>query len=98
MASYDFKKKTLPSLIRIGIGLGIGAIVIILTQGIFFDKISILQSIDQLTVDLRYQNRYQQSQPRDLKDNGNVVIVSISDDDLKAMPRAFPFPATTMPI
>jgi adenylate cyclase len=92
MASYDFKKKTLPSLIRIGIGLGIGAIVIALTQGIFFNKIGILQSIDQLTVDLRYQNRYQQSQPRDLKDNGNVVIVSISDDDLKAMPRAFPFP------
>ncbi len=92
MASYDFKKKTLPTLIRIAIGLGIGAIVIVLTQGIFFDKIGILQSIDQLTVDLRYQNRYQQSQPRALKDNGNVVIVSISDDDLKAMPRAFPFP------
>jgi adenylate cyclase len=92
MSSYDFKKKTLPALIRIGIGLGIGAIVIVLTQGIFFDKIGILQSIDQLTIDLRYQNRYQQSQPRALKDNGNVVIVSISDDDLKAMPRAFPFP------
>ncbi len=92
MASYDFKNKTLPVLIRIGIGLGIGAIVIVLTQGIFFDKIGILQSIDQLTVDLRYQNRYQQTQPRDLKDNGNVVIVSISDDDLKAMPRSFPFP------
>ena len=92
MASYDFKKKILPSLIRIGIGLGIGAIVIILTQGILFNKIGILQSIDQLTIDLRYQNRYQQSQPRDLKDNGNVVIVSISNDDLKAMPRAFPFP------
>ena len=92
MASYDFKRKTLPTLIRIGIGLGIGAIVIVLTQGLFFDKIGILQSIDELTVDLRYQNRYRQSQPRDLKDNGNVVIVSISDDDLKAMPRAFPFP------
>jgi len=92
MASYDFKKKTLPTLIRLGIGLGIGVIVIVLTQGIFFDKIGLLQSIDQLTVDLRYQNRYQQSQPRDLKDNGNVVIVSISDDDLKAMPRSFPFP------
>lgn len=92
MASYDFKKKTLPFLIRIGVGLGIGAIVILITQGIFFDKIGILQSIDQLTVDLRYQNRYQRTEPRDLKDSGNVVIVSISDDDLKAMPRAFPFP------
>lgn len=92
MASYDFKKKTLPILIRIGIGLGIGAIVIVLTQGIIFDKIGILQSVDQLTIDLRYQNRYQQSQPRNLKDQGNVVIVSISDDDLKALPRTFPFP------
>lgn len=92
MASYDFKKNTLPVLIRIGIGLGIGAVVITLTQGIFFDKIGFLQSIDQLTVDLRYQNRYERSEPRNLKDNGNVVIVSISDEDLKAMPDAFPFP------
>ena len=92
MASFNFKKKTLPTLIRIGIGLGIGAIVVVLTQGIFFNKIGFLQSIDQLTTDLRYQNRYQNSTPRDLKDNGNVVIVSISDDDLKAMPRSFPFP------
>ncbi|HEY6953526.1 MAG TPA: CHASE2 domain-containing protein [Bacteroidota bacterium] len=92
MASYDFKKKTLPFLIRIGIGLGIGAIVIVITQGIFFDKIAILQSIDQLTVDLRYQNRYQRNEPRNLKDSGNVVIVSISNEDLKAMPRTFPFP------
>ncbi len=92
MASYNFKKKILPVLIRIGIGLGIGVIVVVLTQGILFDKIGFLQSIDQLTIDLRYQARYQQSQPRDLKDQGNVVIVSISDDDLKSMPRNFPFP------
>ena len=92
MASYDFKKKTLPFLIRIGIGLGIGIIVILLTQGILFDKIGFLDSIDELTVDLRYQNRYERTEPRDLKDNGNVVIVQISDEDLKAMPRSFPFP------
>ena len=92
MASYDFKKKTLPTLIRSAIGIGIGLIVILLTQGIFFDKIAILQNVDDLTIDLRYQNRYERTEPRNLKDNGNVVIVSISDKDLKAMPRAFPFP------
>ncbi len=92
MASYDFKKKTLPILIRIVVGLGIGGIVVLLTQGVLFDKFGFLQSIDHLTIDLRYQMRYQQSQPRDLKDQGKVVIVSISDDDLKAMPRTFPFP------
>ncbi len=92
MASYSFKKKILPVLIRIATGLGIGAIVVVVTQGILFDKIGFLQSIDQLTIDLRYQARYQQSQPRDLKNQGNVVIVSISDEDLKAMPQAFPFP------
>ena len=92
MTSYDFKKKVLPILIRIGIGLGIGLIVLLLTQGIVFDKIAFLDNIDQLSVDLRYQNRFAKTEPRDLKNQGNVVIVQISDDDLKAMPRSFPFP------
>jgi adenylate cyclase len=92
MTSYDFKKKVLPILIRAGIGLGLGIVVIVLTQGIFFDKISILENVDQLTTDLRYQNRYERNEPRDLTKNGNVVIVGISDEDLKSMPRNFPFP------
>jgi adenylate cyclase len=92
MTSYDFKKKLLPILIKVGIGLGIGVIVVVLTQGIFFDRIAALENIDQLTIDLRYQNRFDRSDPRDLKKDGNVVIVSISDEDLKAMPRNFPFP------
>ena len=92
MNSHDFKKKVLPVLIRVGIGLGIGVLVVILTLGLFFDKIAVLENIDQLTVDLRYQSRYERSEPRDLTNKGNVVIVGISDDDLKSMPRNFPFP------
>lgn len=92
MNSHDFKKKVLPVLIRVGIGLGIGVLVAILTLGLFFDKIAVLENIDQLTVDLRYQSRYKRSEPRDLTNKGNVVIVGISDDDLKSMPRNFPFP------
>ena len=75
------------------IGLGIGLFVITIGQGWLFE-LNFLKNIDLLTIDLRYQSRYERTeQTRDLKKNGDVVIVSISDEeDLKALPEPFPFP------
>ena len=92
MTSYEFKKKILPILIRLAIGIGIGVFVVVIGQGWLFE-LNFLKNIDLLTIDLRYQSRYErEGQTRDVKDGGNVVIVSISDDDLKALPEPFPFP------
>ncbi|MGB2867783.1 MAG: CHASE2 domain-containing protein [Bacteroidota bacterium] len=94
MTSYDFKKKFLPLLIKLGIGLGIGLFVVIVTQGWFFE-LTFLKNIDLLTVDIRYQSRYEredEATQNRMKNNGDVVIVGISDEDLKAMPEKFPFP------
>jgi hypothetical protein len=87
MTSYEFKKRILPILVKISIGLGIGFFVIILGQGWLFE-LSFLKNIDLLTIDLRYQSRYERIEPiRNLVKNGDVVIVSISDEeDLKALP------------
>lgn len=94
MFSSGIMKKLLPVLTKVGIGLGIGLFVVILTEGWFFE-IGFLKNIDLLTVDIRYQRRYDgldaAAQDR-LKNTGDVVIVGISDEDLKAMPRTFPFP------
>lgn len=92
MASFNFKKKIFPLLVRIGAGLGIGLFVLVLTHG-WFAEIGFLKNIDLLTTDLRYQSRYQhQSNDRDLEKSGDVVLVGISDDDLKAFVDPFPFP------
>jgi adenylate cyclase len=93
MTSYEFKKKILPMIVKILIGLGIGLFVIMIGQGWLFE-LNFLKNIDLLTIDLRYQSRYErEGQTRDLKNEGNVVIVSISDEeDLKALPEPFPFP------
>jgi adenylate cyclase len=92
MASFNFKKKILPLLIKIGVGLGIGLFVIVIAQGWLFE-IGFLKNIDLLTTDLRYQSRYQhQANERDLEKSGDVVLVGISDDDLKAFTDPFPFP------
>ncbi len=91
MTSYDFKKKILPHLIRLAVGLGIGLFIIVLGQGWLFE-LGFLKDIELLTLDVRYQGRYERTeQARDLKKDGDVVIVSISDDDLKAL-GPFPFP------
>ncbi|MBI3005867.1 MAG: CHASE2 domain-containing protein, partial [Ignavibacteriales bacterium] len=92
MASYDFKKKYLPVLKKIGIGLGIGVFVILLTQEYFFEEITFLKNVDLLTIDYRYQGRYEGSELYGQKLDKDVVIVGISDDDVKAMPHRFPFP------
>ncbi len=90
MASYDFKKKVLPHLIKLGISLGIGLLVVFFTH---FVEIDLLSKIDLLTVDYRFQSRYESDGPlKDLFRSGEVVIVSITDEDLKALPEQFPFP------
>lgn len=93
MTSYEFKRKILPLLVKLSIGLGIGVFVIIIGQGWLFE-LNFLKNIELLTIDLRYQSRYERTeQTRDLKSNGDVVIVSISDEeDLKALQEPFPFP------
>jgi len=92
MTSYEFKRKILPILVKLSIGLGIGIFVIIIGQGWLFE-LNFLKNIDLLTIDLRYQSRYERAeQTRDLKKDGDVVIVGISDDDLKAFIEPFPFP------
>ncbi|MGD0589230.1 MAG: adenylate/guanylate cyclase domain-containing protein [Bacteroidota bacterium] len=92
MASYEFKKKILPLLLRTAIGLGIGVFVVVLGQGWLFE-LNFLKNIDLLTIDFRYQSKYErEAQQRDLSKDGNVVIIGISDEDLKALPEPFPFP------
>ncbi len=92
MTSYAFKKKIIPMLIKVAIGLGIGVFVVILGQGWLFE-LTFLKNIDLLTIDLRYQSKYErEALRRDLSKDGNVVIVGISDEDLVALPESFPFP------
>jgi adenylate cyclase len=92
MASYEFKKNILPLLIKTAIGLGIGVFVVILGQGWLFE-LNFLKNIDLLTIDFRYQSKYErEAQRRDLRKDGNVVIIGISDEDLLALPEPFPFP------
>jgi adenylate cyclase len=93
MASRAFKKTALPIIIRIGIGLGVGALVVMVS---LWDP-DFLKKIDYMTIDYRFQNRYDRiGDYRAYRDafwqRSNVVIVGISDDDLKAMPDRFPFP------
>jgi adenylate cyclase len=92
MTSYEFKKTVLPVLTKFLIGIGIGAFVIVIGQGWLFE-LNFLKNIDLLTVDLRYQSRYERAgQTRDLMNTGDVVIVGISDDDRQALLQPFPFP------
>jgi adenylate cyclase len=91
MTFYDFKKRILPYLVKLAIGLGIGLFIVIIGQGWLFE-LAFLKNIELLTIDVRYQGRYERAeQTRDMKKDGDVVIVSVSDDDLKAL-GPFPFP------
>lgn len=95
MASYSFKKNVLPLLNKIGIGLGIGALVVLLTQDFLFE-IDFVKKIDYLTIDYRSQLRHERlkesGQLKDVKSLGDVVIVGIDETDSKTLPEAFPFP------
>ena len=93
MTGYEFNKKILPFLSRIGIGIGIALIVIVLTYVLDID---FLKKVELLTLDYRYQARYDRlveaNEVKDFADSGKVIIIGISDEDSKAMPEAFPFP------
>jgi len=91
MTSLEFRKKVLPHLLKIGIGLGIGLLMIVLTQPYFF-TIPFLQDIEHLASDMRFEWRYHNSEQKDIGATGDVVIVGISDKDLESMPDKFPFP------
>ena len=91
MTSYEFKTKVVPQLIKVAIGLGIGLVVIVLTQGWLFE-IGFLKNVEGLTIDYRHQSSYDAEIAAGFKDRSDVVIVKISDEDLKAMPEPFPFP------
>jgi adenylate cyclase len=90
MTLFEFKKRFLPTIVRTGIGLGLGIFVILITQDYLFE-VGLLKEIDLLTVNYRFQSRGPLSE-RNVKETGDVVIVSIDDEDLKAMPERFPFP------
>lgn len=93
MTGFEFKKKIVPLLIKIGVGLGIGLLVIVLTYVLDID---FLRKVELLTLDFRYQNRYDllgsAGELKDFAREGKVVIVGISEEDSKAMPSPFPFP------
>jgi len=93
MTGYDFNKKILPFLTKIGIGIGIALIVVVLTYVLDID---FLKKVELLTLDYRYQARYDRlveaNEVKNFADSGKVIIIGISDEDSKAMPEAFPFP------
>jgi adenylate cyclase len=92
------KKKLLSLLTKIGVGLGIGLLVVLLTQDWLFE-IKIFSDVERLTTDYRYQKRYERATKGNadeyraqFQEKSNVVIVGIDQSDLKAMPDKFPFP------
>ncbi|MGH2568685.1 MAG: CHASE2 domain-containing protein, partial [Bacteroidota bacterium] len=92
------RKKLASLLTKIGIGLGIGLLVLLLTQDWLFD-VKILKDVELLTTDYRFQRRYDilsRGNPdqyrNDFREKSSVVIVGIDNADLKAMPDKFPFP------
>ncbi len=93
MTGYDFKKKYLPIISKIATGLGIGLLVVLVTYALDID---FLKKVELLTLDYRYQSRYDRmaanGELKDFATEGQVIIVSISDEDSKAMPESFPFP------
>ncbi|MEK6754561.1 MAG: CHASE2 domain-containing protein [Bacteroidota bacterium] len=89
----SFKKTALPILIKIALGLGIGGVVVLMS---IWDP-DFIRRVDYLTTDYRFQNRYDRidtldAYKADFQQRSNVIIVGISEEDLKAMPDAFPFP------
>ncbi|MBI2619015.1 MAG: CHASE2 domain-containing protein, partial [Ignavibacteriales bacterium] len=93
MTGYDFKKKVLPVFVKAGTGLGIGLLVVIV--GFLLD-IDFLKKVELLTLDYRYQSRYDRlastGEVKDFTTGGDVIIVGISEEDSRAMPEPFPFP------
>ena len=92
MASSTFKKKALTWFARVGIGLGIGILVALIRLW----NPGFIESVDHLTTDYRFQQRYDRltasGELWDAKKLANVVIIEIGQDDTKSLPESFPFP------
>ncbi|MBM4167824.1 MAG: CHASE2 domain-containing protein [Ignavibacteria bacterium] len=86
MAKVTPKQRIKDLLLKLGISLFIGLIVVSLTHVFRF---GLIQDIDFLTIDYRFQQR---GAGKDIREGGDVVIVKISDEDTKALPGGFPFP------
>lgn len=86
MAQQTWKKKGKVFLRKFSLSISIGLIVFVFTHLL---QIGIIQDIDFLTIDYRFQQRGPSKNVRDL---GEVVIVKISDEDVQALPGTFPFP------
>ena len=72
MTSYDFKKKVLPWLIKAGVGFGIGLLIILLTHGWLFE-IPFLRNVELLTVDYRFQSKYDPVVAEQVKDRAELM-------------------------
>jgi len=86
MAKVKPKQRLKDLLLKLSISLFVGLIVVSLTH-VF--KIGLIQDIEFLTVDYRFEQR---GTIKDVRESGDVVIVKISDEDIKALPGGFPFP------
>lgn len=86
MAQTSVRKGLKEWLVRAAVGIGIGLLVVILTHVL---DIGFIRDVDFLTIDYRFQQR---GPTKDVAQDGNVVIVGISDQDLEALPESFPFP------
>ncbi|MFH0992025.1 MAG: CHASE2 domain-containing protein [bacterium] len=93
MASYTFKKIMLPLITKVGIGLGIGVAVVVVTTLL---DVGFINNVDYLTMDYRYNARHKRlsesGELKNVRDNGDVVIVGIKQKDVEMMPKSFPFP------
>ena len=80
-------RTTLQSLaLRFAMGLAIGLLVVALTQ---VANLGFLKALELYTVDYRFQQR---GISKPVFEQGNVVIVEISDADTLALVAPFPFP------
>lgn len=73
--------------VKIALGLSIGLLTAALT--VWPVHLGVLQDVELLTVDQRFQYRGAQ---RDLRREGDVIILEITDDDQQDLPEKFPFP------
>ncbi len=73
--------------VKITLGLSIGLLTAALT--VWPVHLGVLQDVELLTVDQRFQYRGAQ---RDLRREADVIILEITDDDQQDLPEKFPFP------
>ncbi|HLX12510.1 MAG TPA: CHASE2 domain-containing protein, partial [Bacteroidota bacterium] len=81
------KKGSRDLYVQLGISAGVALLVILLTQNFFFR--SPLTTIEDSSLDYRFQNRGPLKIPQD---SLRVVIVDISEEAIKALPGRYPWP------